>query len=216
MIRTVDRTPIIYTSAPGLALPVVRALEPEERQHAAAIVTRAFFDDPIARWVLPDSESYQRHFPPFVDAFAGAAFDFGTAFATADLLATGLWLPPGAHPDGERMGEILAAAVSPERLAEIAGFAEAQERLHPEEEHWYLPLIGVEPGAQGKGAGSALLDRALWTCDQLGMPAYLEARTERNRALYARHGFKVINVIQYGSSPPMWGMYRAANARKRA
>jgi len=49
---------------------------------------------------------------------------------------------------------------------------------------------------------------ALATCDSDGLPAYLEATNPRNRDLYERHGFDVLDVIQAGSSPPMWAMLR--------
>lgn len=35
----------------------------------------------------------------------------------------------------------------------------------------------------------------LTDCDRTGMPAYLEATSERNRDLYQRHGFEVSEVV---------------------
>jgi hypothetical protein len=48
-----------------------------------------------------------------------------------------------------------------------------------------------------------LLRHALERCDRDRLPAYLDATSPRNRALYARHGFEELGVIQAGSSPPM-------------
>ena len=45
-------------------------------------------------------------------------------------------------------------------------------------------------------------------CDADGMPAYLEATTQRNRALYLRHGFEDYGVIVLPGGPPMWQMWR--------
>jgi ribosomal protein S18 acetylase RimI-like enzyme len=42
---------------------------------------------------------------------------------------------------------------------------EQMGRCHPQEAHWYLPLIGVDPAHQRKGHGSALLEHALSQCD---------------------------------------------------
>ena len=39
------------------------------------------------------------------------------------------------------------------------------DECHPDESHWYLPMIGVEPSAQGEGLGAALLRHALARCD---------------------------------------------------
>jgi GNAT superfamily N-acetyltransferase len=66
----------------------------------------------------------------------------------------------------------------------------AMEAHHgPLPDHWYLLYLGVAPGRQGQGIGSALLRPVLDACDRTRTPAYLEATSERNRALYARHGF---------------------------
>ncbi len=192
----------------GEPAPAVRSLTAAEQERAFAVVVTAFSSDPVARWVYPDASQYLKFFPPFVEAFAGGAINAGSAFVTNDVLATALWLPPDVHADGDRLEQLLEEAVPDERKDEIYGFVGAQAALHPEFPHWYLPLLAVDPTLQGRGAGSALLRHALEICDGLGMPAYLEATTERSRDLYARHGFEQTSLIQFGSSPTMWGMLR--------
>jgi GNAT superfamily N-acetyltransferase len=66
---------------------------------------------------------------------------------------------------------------------------------------------------QGRGFGAALLRPILERCDAEQVPAYLEASTPRNRALYERHGFKVVEECRYASDgPPMWRMWREPHA----
>ena len=154
------------------------------------------------------NRSSNSYFAPFVEAFAGAAFENRSAYVTDDLGGAALWLPPGVNSDGETLGQLLAESIPEERQEEAFAFLGQQEELHPHEPLWYLPLIGVAPGYQGQGYGSALLEHALAIVDRDGVPAYLEATSERNRALYERHGFEVVGAIQYGSSPTMWPMYR--------
>jgi len=89
----------------------------------------------------------------------------------------------------------------------LAGFGQF-EAYHPEEAHWYLPLIGVDPARQGHGYGSALLRHALARSDRDGVPAYLEATSPRNRALYERHGFAALGAIRVAGWPPVWPMLR--------
>jgi hypothetical protein len=46
-------------------------------------------------------------------------------------------------------------------------------------------------------------------CDREGLPAYLEASSPRNRALYERHGFVVVEEMRLAKdSPPLWRMWR--------
>jgi GNAT superfamily N-acetyltransferase len=84
------------------------------------------------------------------------------------------------------------------------------EGKHPREPHYYLVFIGVEPDWQGRGLGGAVLAPVLNRCDTEGMPAFLEASTPRNRTLYERHGFTVMEEFTLGSgAPPQWRMWRA-------
>jgi GNAT superfamily N-acetyltransferase len=83
------------------------------------------------------------------------------------------------------------------------------ESNHPRERHVYLPAIGVAPEWQGKGIGTALLRPMLERCDREGLPAYLEASSERNRACYERNGFVARDALQLpGGGPPLWPMWR--------
>jgi hypothetical protein len=45
-------------------------------------------------------------------------------------------------------------------------------------------------------------------CDRDGAPAYLEATSDRNRALYERHGFRADGGIPLPGGPMVWRMWR--------
>ena len=81
---------------------------------------------------------------------------------------------------------------------------------HPQEDCWYLPLIGVDPVYQGRGYGGALMAHALQQIDEEHLPAYLESSNPRNISLYERHGFETLGEVQLGSSPTFVPMLRAA------
>ena len=71
------------------------------------------------------------------------------------------------------------------------------EKKHPtDREHYYLAVLGVEPGLQGRGFGAALIEPVLSRCDRDGTPAYLESSKERNIAFYERHGFRVLEELR--------------------
>jgi GNAT superfamily N-acetyltransferase len=175
---------------------------------AVATITMAFGSDPAVRWLFPDANDYLTYWPPFVRAFAGGAFGSGTADSVDDCGGVALWLPPGVGSDAEVIGEILAEAVPAAAQEEARAFFGQMEEFHPTDGHWYLPLIGVDLTRHSRGLGSALLRHALERCDRDRSPAYLEATSHLNRALYARHGFEEMGVIQAGGSPPMWPMVR--------
>jgi GNAT superfamily N-acetyltransferase len=83
------------------------------------------------------------------------------------------------------------------------------EASHPTEPHYYLAFVGVEPRWQGRGIGAALLAPVLARCDEERMPAFLEASSPHNRALYERHAFTVTEEFKLGrTAPPQWRMWR--------
>ncbi len=188
----------------------VRAVAPADRKKAVATIALAFASDPMMRWSFPDPARYFTIARDFIDAFGGHAVEHGGADEIADFAAAALWLPPGVAPDDEAMGAIIAANMPAEKLEDGGSLFEQMDRFHPNEPHWYLPLIGADPVHQGKGYGSALMAHALKRCDRDGLPAYLESSNPTNVPLYERHGFKVIGEIQAGSSPKLTPMLRPA------
>ena len=56
----------------------------------------------------------------------------------------------------------------------------------------------------------ALLATGLARVDADGLPAYLEATNWRNAALYARHGFEVMGVVEAPGYPEIIAMWRPA------
>lgn len=177
-------------------------------------IVLAFSSDPMARWSWPDPRQYLSVMPQFIRAFGGSAFHHNAAHITDDGRGAALWLPPGVSPDETAMGNIFEETVSPALRADVYAVIEKMEQFHPEEPHWYLPLMGVDPALQGKGYGSALLNHALQQCDREGCLAYLESSNPRNIPLYQRHGFRIIGEIQSGTSPTMAAMLRAPSPVK--
>jgi ribosomal protein S18 acetylase RimI-like enzyme len=172
------------------------------------VVVLAFSGDPVARWTWPEPQEYLRHFPSFIKAFGGGAFARESAYYIDGYAGAALWLPPGVHPDGEALVNLLRQTASERVRADASALMERMERYHPGEPHWYLPLIGVDPAYQGKGYGAALMRHALLRCDHENKLAYLESTNPRNIPLYERHGFEILGTIQAGTSPPIRPMLR--------
>jgi len=179
-----------------------------EQDRAIATITAAFSSDPVVRWLYPEARDYLAYFPRVIPPFAGGAFANNSAHVAGTFAGVALWLPPGVGSDDDAMGALLEESIPDERKEEAYGFLGQQVAIHPHEPHWYLPLVGVDPARQGIGVGSALLQHALVRSDADRLPAYLEATSPRNKALYERHGFEEVGVIQFGGSPPMWPMLR--------
>ncbi len=186
----------------------VNSVKATDREKAISALVQAFSADPVARWMYPDSQQYLEYFPNFVKAFAGAAFEHGTADCVDGYPAAALWLPPGIHPNEKALYTLLQDSVAKRDQAEVFALFEQMDAYHPAEPHWYLPMIGVDPAHQGNGCGSALLKHALARGDCDGKLAYLESTSLESLRLYERHGFELLGTIQVGSSPPLFPMVR--------
>jgi len=188
--------------------PIVKTVTPSSADQAVGTIVLAFSADPIARWFYPDPHQYLLYLPSFVQAFAGKAFAHNSAYYVDGYVGAALWLPPDVHPDEDALVALLQRSILEENQPEIFAFIAKMDSSHPSEPHWYLPMIGVDPGKQGNGYGSALLKHALARCDDEGKLAYLEASSPKSIPLYQRHGFELVGTIQVGSSPPMFPMLR--------
>jgi len=187
----------------------IRTATPADAAAATAVLVASFLDGPIADWLIPDRDTrravYQRCFAVVVDH----ALAHGVIHTTPDLDAVALWYPmlePLAEdPDldarladaaGEHIGRYLL------KLTATAGH-------HPTAPHHHLAFLGVHPDRQTRGLGSRLLNTHHHALDTAGTPAYLEATSQRNRALYLRHGYRSADpVVLPDGGPPMWPMWR--------
>jgi ribosomal protein S18 acetylase RimI-like enzyme len=185
----------------------IRTATRTDTDKCVALIALAFSNDPAARWAYKDPVAYLEHFPAFVRAFSCAAFDYGTAHHIEGS-ATALWIPPGVEPDEGPLVALIEASVPASDRAAVLHVLGQMGEAHPQEPHWYLPLIGTDPAQQGRGHGSALLRHALAIFDADQVPAYLEATSPRNVALYQRHGFEITGTIQAGDSPTITPMVR--------
>lgn len=176
---------------------------PELSQALAA----AFFDDPVLSWCYRDPGRRSEILPRFFAAIAEATLAAGGIYTTADVVAGAIWIPPGAGGDDERLAATLGE-VSGEHAQRLFQLLELIDAVHPTKSHHYLFVLGTRPEWQSRGIGSALMAPVLETCDRDGIPAYLEASSERNKALYLRHRFEVTQELRLPEGPPIWCMWR--------
>jgi GNAT superfamily N-acetyltransferase len=183
----------------------------------SAVLARAFYDDPVMSWMLPDDGSRLK---ALTRAFAGLARLHFLPRAASEvgrrdgvLGAAALWDPPGQRKSS-RLEELammpLMLWAFRSRVPASVRVRELMEKHHPEEPHWYLMVIGSDPAVRGGGFGHALMGSRLDRCDAEGAPAYLENSNPKNEAYYLRFGFEVTGEIKLpDGGPSMWPMWRA-------
>ena len=198
----------LYTSTD---LDVRRRFDASDVPAVAATVAAAFFDDPVTQWLLPDARRRRQLVRPLFELYVAPYIRHGEVYLTADGAGAGVWLTPGGQlfPGDEEASffEALAELVGPD-IDRFGQLAETFDRYHPSDPLYYCNFLATLPAMQGRGIGSALLRDVLARADQEAMPAYHEATTPRNRALYERHGYVTQGEFNLPDGPPLWRMWR--------
>lgn len=140
-----------------------------------------------------------------------------TTWVASGVTSVAVWAPPGHRVNRWREAIHGPGDLAVFRSRSLVGLPlqEAMRKVHPQEPHWYLYLLGSDPVHQGRSHGSAVLQPVLDRCDDDAMPAYLESSKEANIPCYRRHGFEVQKEFRPvdGGPPlrpmwPMWPMWR--------
>lgn len=188
---------------------MLRTAGSEDAKHVIDVLVEAFAQDRLWSWVFPERGQRSTLGPYIFGHYVDQALDSGTVTLAGDVGAA-VWLagnPTGGDTDGTDRSEALA--VFGEAMSRLDMLTARMEERHPDHPHWYLPFIGVLPAGRGTGVGNALLRHGLQRCDSQGVGAYLEATSERSRALYERHEFVAqAHPIRLPDGPKIYPMWR--------
>lgn len=182
----------------------------------AQTLNQAFRDDPAFAWGIPDEGRRKRYGERYFATILERTYmPKGEVYVSGDGLAAAVWAPPDRWETSSAAAMALlpvlikACRTKLPRALKMVSFMEAKHRERSEP-HYYLPLIGTHPDGRGQGRGSALLSSMLDRCDHEGRPAYLEATSVQNQALYHRFRFEVIEELRWpGGGPAFWPMWRS-------
>ena len=196
-----------------MAYPEITRATSADVPRLAALLGRAFADDPLNRHLVPDDARRVKQLPGgFADQLRRVFLPRGVVLTTRDRAGAALWL----GPDAQRLtfGEQLRLLPGMVRLVGVRRLAAAMRSLAeveshaPQEPHWHLSVLGVAPERRGRGIASALLAPMLERCDRELVPAYLETANPAALALYERHRFAVRERVELCDGLPLWTMLR--------
>jgi ribosomal protein S18 acetylase RimI-like enzyme len=180
---------------------------------------RAFYDDPVSIWIMPNDKSRAAHLRKFFATvtrhhhLAGGGAEVATDGST--IGAAALWDPPGRWKQSARAqlmmlpSFILGFGPRLTTGRKLGALLEQMKQQHPEEPHWYLAVIGSDTSVRGKGYGQALMRSRLDRVDAEHAPAYLESSKAENVPYYQRFGFEVTGeIVMPNGGPTLWPMWR--------
>ncbi|WP_228810161.1 GNAT family N-acetyltransferase [Nocardia otitidiscaviarum] len=197
--------------------PTVRRAGLDELDGVAAVFAEATADEVVFSWIMaghPEiSRQFRAQYAPEMIERTMREDEVWVAGAGDDIWAVSLWQTVTGRErvqrEAEQMRELYEQAPLPpfRRLRALSGLL---EQSHPTEfPHRYLQVIVTLPQHRGKGAGAAIVTERAKAASEAGVPAYLEASTERSSRLYARCGFvlegDLIELPENGPTlRPMW------------
>ncbi|HOH28662.1 MAG TPA: GNAT family N-acetyltransferase [Candidatus Hydrogenedentes bacterium] len=173
----------------------------EHAEAAGHALARAFMDDPVDSYILPDPARREKllhyAFPRWVWGTARR----GHAYTTSDFAGAALWRSPelsvwiwvwDQFVAGLWQAPFLLYPKELLRLRQVHTEAMNRMRASITSPHWVLDVLGVSPDRQGEGISRKLLEPALARADAERLPCYLITNKEKNIAIYGRFGFQVI------------------------
>lgn len=196
----------------------VRELRWADERDVAAMLARAFVDDPLVMAICEGTaaqrlERMRWSFRVALRSHCLAAQPGWTVTdATAGALGAVLVTDPRARTRAAASDFWFAArgALHVGLRATLRGVRAAQliGAQAPAPPFTYLRTLGVDPAAQGHGVGSQLVDHVVRTA-AADWPIYLETAKRRNLPFYARHGFSCIGEFRC-LGVPVWRLLRTA------
>lgn len=196
---------------PPPAIPV-RAAAPGEIPALAGVLARAFAADPMVTWPFVTADDLPARIRAMFEIVDTAYAAEGWIHAAAGGLGVMSLLPPGSTPREHAIGEATApalGALAPDGGARYERFWEWIGATLPPEPRWLLDQLAVEPAAQGRGIGGAMLRFAVDAATRDGLPLVLETGVARNVSLYERFGFRVLTDAEApDGGPRVWFMGR--------
>ena len=201
----------------------LQRLTGQQLPQTAAMIGRAFYNDPLSVYIYPQSAERARRLPLMFTIALRYTLRYGEITTTSEGTGAACWLPPEKTrmtiPGLLRIGalaEIFRMGLSATRRMEHA--ANYTEKMHKRcitGPHWYLLILGIEPAHQGQGIGGRLLRAGLARADASHLPCYLETMNPENVPLYQKFSFRVVEEKDIpGSNVHVWSMVRPASAQE--
>ncbi len=183
-----------------------------QRRTIAAMLARAFFDDPAICWIFPDPLERSKRLPKLFMLLFDSDADKGMRLVTDRGEAATFWRAPGQVHTGlfetlRYLVPMLGCFGTAIRRGMAVG--DAIDAHMPPGDFWYLHIAGCDPIHQGKGIGGAAVRAGLERAVDGRFPAYLETPLEKNISFYQAMGFTVTDewTVPRGG-PRFWSMWR--------
>ena len=189
----------------------VRDLAPHEMEYAASVLARGYRDAPLSLAIYGDDPNHRLRSVERVMGRRISAKDPPPLVARRGDVIVGVcgMAPPGAcqlsmskHDRAAAGGRAISSS-----LMKTLEMATEWDRHHPDEPHWHLGPLAVEPGLQRMGVGGQLVERFCEPVDAEGGMAFLETDRHENVRFFEQFSFVTVDEAKV-IGVPNWFMRR--------
>lgn len=183
---------------------------PSDYPRLAPMLARAFQDDPVFNWMLPDRASRLALMTRLFSMLLRLHGPSARIIAGPDGRCASIWQPPGTA--GLPFATMAANAhhllrIFGLRILRALAVSDAIEAHFPAGQFWYVHFVGVEPDLQGQGWGRTMMREGLGNLAAPdALPTYLETARPENVAFYTGLGFTVIDEWDVPNGPHFWSL----------
>lgn len=194
----------------------MREIRDGEEQALATSISRAFFDDPLMTFIMPDASKRTKRSEWMFGALMRYVRRNGHIYTDDNQSAGSIWLPPG-NTTMSQVGMMRAGLWQMPFRVGLGGFMRfnrldgAASKAHKKAvqgDHWYLLGLGVAPDAQKSGLGTEAIEMGAAQAQAAGLPVYLETMTQTNVDFYTKRGFEVSEEVEVDDDLRIWAMVK--------
>ena len=196
----------------------VTPLSPTDLADVVAVMSDAFHDYPVMRYVLGPAEPYGSRLRTLVELFVsnrayrddpmvGVRDESGALVGAATMT---LPRPKDPPPALLALRERLWAELGADAQSRYDEFVAATQRFAIAEPHYHLNMIGVRRSHHGRGLARLLLDavheRSRAAAESSGVS--LTTELPQNVRLYEHFGYRVVGQARVGDAFETWTLFR--------
>lgn len=185
------------------------AVSTKDQTSLSKVLARAFEQDPILRWVVPDDAEYAR----FAEKFFQLQLDnSGASYTNPAKTGVALWFGPDDQHSllAQALSSIKTILLLRGNLARANRLQSIMASYRPRRDFLHLTHLATSPEAQGSGIARTLLKPMLEQAKAFKLPVYLECTNRENLSFYRQFGFRLIDdipITEHGSKgPTIWPM----------
>lgn len=195
----------------------IKRLSRQEKEQAVDILASAFFDYPVMRYILKDSDQlYGDHLEALLGLFCETRLTrewplLGVE-AESKLVAIAGVNEPIIKPWPQQLQTIyeeLKNTIGSQAIMRLEHYDHIAHE--PESPHYYLGIIAVHPDSQGQGYARKLIDeiQRMSESEPVSTGVSLSTENPQNVSIYEHMGFEVFAKSQVFDDLYTWGLFRA-------